>query len=128
MNWRLERMECRADGIFGVVVSEEADLTLFSLERSFKNKDETYSPVIPAGTYTCIRRHSPKLGYELFMLTNVPGHDFIEIHIGNKNGDSTGCILIGLARTSTCILDSRKAFDRFMALETGTDSFQLNIY
>lgn len=86
---------------------------------------------IPAGTYECRRYQSPKRGYQLFELLNVPGRSNIEIHIGNTPRDTEGCILVGTAfgklAERDAVLNSRTAFSAFMDYLEGRDTFTLTI-
>lgn len=54
---------------------------------------------IPVGSYIVTRYRSPsknpQLDYQVFLLHDVPGRDYIEIHIGNTVKDTKGCILVG---------------------------------
>lgn len=69
---------------------------------------------IPAGTYDWVRRLSPKRGIEVIELVGVPGHEAIQIHIGNTSEDTHGCILVGLDRSEAAIYGSRIAFEFLM--------------
>ncbi len=53
---------------------------------------------IPKGTYTVVKRKSPKYGSH-FHITNVPNRDMILIHLGNYFTDILGCVLVGKALT-----------------------------
>ena len=59
-------------------------------------------------------------GYPAFELFDVPGRSEIKIHIGNTSGDVSGCIAIGdklgFIDKELAVLNSRKAFKKFMAL------------
>lgn len=57
---------------------------------------------IPRGKYKVELYNSPKHGL-VPILRNVPGYDFVEMHGGNKDEDSLGCILCGQVCTSTGI-------------------------
>lgn len=66
---------------------------------------------IPAGTYKVGIRYSPKHKKDVMYLIDVPGFQFIELHVGNDAGDTEGCQLIGTRRdTSTMrVLHSEQA-------------------
>ena len=89
---------------------------------------------VPEGTYLCKRRRSPKFG-ETFEITGIPGHSLVEYHWGNTHVDTEGCLLTGTyvgwfdneVPAVRAILESKKAFRKFMALLDGVDEFQLNI-
>jgi hypothetical protein len=44
------------------------------------------------------------------ILLDVPNFEGIRIHSGNDDGDTEGCILVGLSRGKDMIFDSRLAF------------------
>ena len=127
MNWELTRNRKDLYGIFGKFVSQDSKTGLVSLEHAFLQPDGSYAPIIPPGMYLCERRLSPKFGYDLFWLQGVPGHTFVEIHKGNYNKDSEGCILLGTQIQSGALLESKIAFDKFMELMTGVNSFTLKV-
>ena len=112
-------------GIFGEIRDLAGNFLAVTLEHAFKQSDGSWSGVIPDGQYVCERRQSPHFGYDLFCLQNVPGHSYVEIHVGNVNSDSEGCILLGSGLGTNCILDSRVAFQNFMKLQDGVKQFNL---
>lgn len=59
------------------------------------------------------------------MLTDVPGHEFIEIHPANLESQLDGCIATGDSEDGKELLKSRDAFERFMKLQEGVNSFTL---
>jgi len=70
---------------------------------------------IPAGTYSVVPYDSPKRGYRVPLVENVPGRSMIEIHIGNFPHDTDGCILIGDKRINDEMIgESDSAFELFM--------------
>jgi hypothetical protein len=81
---------------------------------------------IPEGGYECKVADSPSRGYPVYWLQNVPGRQDVQIHIGNFPKDIRGCILVGTSRGRNMILQSRLAFDRFMA-RMGGEPFTLTI-
>lgn len=129
MDFLLKRSVYDSLGIFGTIVSDDNKTQLVTCEHAFEQADGSYAPAVPAGTYVCQRRRSPKFGYEVFILEEVPGHDFIEIHSGNFNSDSDGCILLGITYNAAAkmITASRAAFLKFMEVESELDSFTLTI-
>jgi hypothetical protein len=119
---RLIRYDFTPDGIFGQLSDESGTVLAATLEHSYN-----CLPKLAAGTYKCVRRVSPHFGYELFCITGVEGHDYIEIHIGNLQKDSTGCVLLGLRRDGIAVLGSKLAFDAFMNLMKGKNEFDLEV-
>lgn len=53
---------------------------------------------IPAGVYEVGVRASPKHGPETLYLRDVPGFQYIDVHPGNDDDDTEGCLLPGLTR------------------------------
>ncbi len=129
MNIILRRTEESAEGIFGAMTDELGNQVCVTLEHAYDSGlgNGTFAPKIPAGTYTCRRRLSPHFGFEVFEVLKVPNCTFIEIHPGNTEKDSIGCILVGTTRQGDAITQSRVAFDKFMELQKGLDSFQLTV-
>ena len=93
---------------------------LYSLE--LPNKDGLPGSCIPAGTYPVILAPSAKfslstddwvLRYSSTIphLLQIPNRTNILIHWGNDAADTSGCILVGLARGANFIGSSRKAFE-----------------
>ncbi len=101
MDLTLTRTDFREDGIFGELSNTASGARLAcTLEHAYPvnmslTVEKAWEPKIPAGVYTAKRYMSPKHGYEVFRLLSVPGSDYDEIHIGNYNKDSDGCILVG---------------------------------
>lgn len=134
MNLKLFRKAYISSGIFGFLQTFDGAQIAVTLEHAYPQSQpedssgaETYAPKVPNGTYHCTRRMSPHFGYEVFMLNDVPGCEFIEIHAGNTQGDSHGCILLGHSMGQGMILNSRLAFERFMELQKDCDSFELTV-
>ena len=120
---RLITNQYRQDGIFGALTHDSGDTICVTLERSFDGL-----PAIPRGkTYTCRRYFSPHFGYEVFMLTDVPGHDHIEMHIANVQSELEGCVALGTSIAGAALTESKKAFTKFMALMDGIDEFLLSV-
>lgn len=127
MNCTLKRHDYLVDGIFGCLLDDSGDKICVTLEHSFSQPDGSFKPIIQPGTYTVVRRLSPKFGYDIFLITGVVGHTFVEMHVGNVNADSDGCVLLGLQQWGEMIIHSRDAFNKFMALQAGVDSWELTI-
>jgi hypothetical protein len=73
----------------------------------------TLEPPVPviAGVYPISLYNSPKFGYHVPLLNNVPNHTFVEIHPGNTAKDTKLCILVGATKMHDEILNSKIAFD-----------------
>ncbi len=85
---------------------------------------------IPEGVYTCKKILSPTFGMT-FEVQNVRNRSNILFHIGNTPLDTHGCILLGETYGELegrgAILQSRKAFNRFMDILRATGDFEITI-
>lgn len=79
---------------------------------TWKVKGET---AIPLGRYAIQLLNSYRFQMVTPHLMNVPGFTAIEIHPGNTNKDTEGCILVGNQRNEDSISNSRLAFGALMA-------------
>ena len=63
---------------------------------------ENASKAIPCGLYNVQNSQSPKFRRELPLLHNaqVPASRGIRIHVGNTAASSSGCILVGMGRST----------------------------
>jgi hypothetical protein len=71
---------------------------------------------IPAGKYSVL--WEPVGRFQGYTLKGVPGFENVEIHVGNDEDDTHGCILLGMRRgisehNKEAVLDSRVALERF---------------
>lgn len=125
---KLVRNEFSINGIFGNLYDDSDNHLAHTLEHAYPFDDTgLFVPKIPNGNYICKRRLSPHFGYDVFELIDVPGHDFIEIHVGNIQADSSGCILLGQERIANGLIGSRMAFGSFMTMLNGVDQFPLQV-
>jgi hypothetical protein len=116
------------DGIFGVLVTDDHQPMAETLEHAYLCADGVYRPKVPPGTYECrrgVHQLSGRLPFETFEVTGVEGHSGILFHPGNRNGDSSGCILLGVSRSEGCINNSREAFEKFMDSLNSVNTFTL---
>lgn len=132
MDMILQRSKYEQDGICGLLATRDGARVASTLEHAFEKYPGIFSPKIPAGDYTCRRRLSPHFGYDVFEVLDVPNCTFIEIHIGNYNKDSDGCILLGQSIATTpngdkMLTMSRVTFHDFMDLQDEVNEFQLTI-
>lgn len=86
---------------------------------------------IPLGFYD-IERDTFRGQYPNFAVRGVVGRSAIELHRGNTDEDTRGCILLGRelrfnAHDEAFLVDSRPAFDAFMEAMDGIDHAMLTI-
>ncbi len=87
----IRTLQC-ADGTFGHLLTEDFHAVTAEPEAPRKgNKGR-----IPSGTYHCL--WEPYGKFRGYALKDVPGFKDVEIHIGNREEDTTGCILLGRRR------------------------------
>ena len=86
-----------------------------------------HETAIPAGVYRVTIEWSPKHNRMVPLLHDVPFFTCIEMHIGNKDADTWGCILVGTTIAGDDFIShSTEAFNAFLsklqaALAAGED-------
>lgn len=106
--------------------------TIWTLEDAWNNNKKGNS-CVPKGTYSCIPHgwhNEPVKKKQVWELLNVPQRTSILMHIGNKIGDTDGCVLCGFGLTigfdSVMITRSTDAIN-LMRREIGDNPFTLVI-
>lgn len=136
MDMSLIRTQWTKDGIFGLLYNK-----FYTCEHAYLAPDnQSWIAKIPMGEFTCVRGTHQLAGaskpFETFEVKDVPkflGRSVAGIlfHPGNTEADSSGCILLGMALGEldgiSAVLNSRIAFEQFMALQEGLDSFTLTV-
>lgn len=114
MNLRLERDEVTDASVIGKLYHGEAFIcyTLEDVMRDEKVKGKT---AIPYNTYEVVITFSPKFKQRMPLLLNVPEYEGIRIHPGNTAEHTEGCILVGNARGTDRISESRPAYKSLLA-------------
>ena len=134
----LLRSERIPDGVFGIL--RLGDLELHTCEEDW-NANQRRISCIPDGTYTLQRTLYIRHNYPTYEVMDVPGRSRILIHPGNTEEDVEGCILVGMRRgfrekkdedtgalhRKHAVLESRIAFDKFMAAMDGANHATLTI-
>lgn len=111
MKCTLYRLKQDIYGTHGHIEDENAKVLCYTIERPWLNNAEDES-CIPEGTYLCsphVKSNNMQLCWEL---QNVPGRTGILIHTGNTEGDSEGCIIIGLMFNATGVFESKLALEQ----------------
>jgi len=106
MNISVRRVDWTDEGIFGHLSMPGFDCVTL----------ENHDLEIPTGVYPVVIYDSPKAGHPVPLLTKVPGRSMIEIHPGNVETDSKGCLLVGTHREGDAIVASRIAFSQLFPL------------
>lgn len=136
MKFTLKRTDIDVTGAYGKLLDEQGNVVAYTIEHAYDmgHGDGSYSPKLPAGTYTCKRGmhrlHGMTHDFETFEITNVPNHKGILLHTGNWGRQSDGCILVGKAVMLgpdgiQMVISSRETFAKLMSLVDGLDNFKL---
>lgn len=90
-NYTIERHIISNKAILGIWKDEKG----FELCRTLENpiRQTIKDSAIPCGTYECVKDNTGK--FQFYKVLNVPNRSNIEIHQGNYESDTEGCILIG---------------------------------
>lgn len=117
--------------MFGLLSNDDGSQIFYTLEHAYLQPDKCFISKIPNGVYACVRgMHQLERmirPFETFEITGIMGHTDILFHSGNRNGDSAGCVLLGMSRNDVEVLNSREAFSKFMELMTGINLFNLTV-
>jgi hypothetical protein len=118
------------DGVWNCFILEDRDRGLKDSMtadeiKAIKVKHET---AIPEGKYRIGLHKSPRFRKTLPHIQKVKGFDYILIHAGTDKGDSSGCLLPGLSRSTDFVGSSRIAFEALnkkirAAMDRGEDVF-----
>ena len=118
----LKRVASNTNGTTGVLVGSDqwpAGVTL-----------EPQLPIIPPGIYDVIPYFSPAHQHTCFLLQGVPGHEGVEMHIGNYTKDTEGCILtasdFSLFEATEMVEGSAHEFNHLWAIY-GKTGFMLDV-
>ena len=95
----------------------------YTLERPWLD-NKPFVSCIPLGTYLVKRDTTGK--HQYYRLQNVPNRSLIEIHAANMCEQLEGCIALGYGFSGGCLVDSKKACDKFLEL-VGNEDFYLEI-
>ncbi len=125
MKMELERFASDRDTTMGAIRIEDR-FVCFTLEDEYRTEKVAAETRIPAGTYTIKLRTEggmtqryqskfPGLHRGMLWLQDVPGFEWIYIHIGNTEEHTEGCILVGRGATA-------KRDD--MSLQFSTDAYR----
>lgn len=101
----------------------------YTLEDEYRTEKKYAETRIPAGLYHIklrkvggfharYKRKFPKFHVGMLEIMDVPGFKYVLIHIGNKDDDTAGCLLVGDSTNNNQIADgfigsSRQAYKRF---------------
>lgn len=132
MNLRLERLSSDDDSTIGSLFIDGRFMCA-TVEDEFRATKQVHETRIPAGVYGIKLRaeggfheryaayYGKKFGADwhrgMLHLQQVPGFEYILIHTGNTDDDSSGCIIVGLtanlnAEGGGSVAQSRAAYEK----------------
>jgi len=127
----LKRFDHREWGTYGALIGPRGPF-IVTLERPWTENNGKMS-YIKAGVYKCKRIKSPTFGWT-YEVTGVAGRSAILFHAGNWTDDTRGCILtgtsfdpVGGSNWKNGVTGSKIAFDEFLDLLDGVESFTLSV-
>lgn len=129
---KLRRLIQNEKGTYGALSDDENEPICRTLELPWKDNQPQVS-CIPAGSYTCFRRHSDHFQCEVFEIGGVPGRSDVLLHPANYASELRGCVALGTSFVDlngdgvNDLASSRVAFDAFMHRMQGVHSFTLSI-
>lgn len=111
---------CEYEAIFGQMYSEDIKFVCYTMER----KDT----LIAEGSYKFTYYKSPVNRMVVLLLHDVPGYEFIEVHIANYPHEIKGCTAVGttIDVAKPMLIGSGRAFAKLMDLldmEAGTITY-----
>jgi hypothetical protein len=89
--FKVKRFIIANTAILGKFFNEAGMKLAYVLENPYRNTPK--DSAIPCGTYQCEKDTTGK--FQFYKVLNVPGRANIEIHQGNYERDTEGCILLG---------------------------------
>lgn len=124
----LTRTQSLPDGTFGNLADNDGNQLCLTVELPWLDNHPQIS-CIPIGTYEVNTYFSPKHGFNVWRLANVPQRNEIEIHPANLASELLGCIGVGDTMGGidgvTAVLNSQNTFK--MLQSKLPDSFTLVI-
>lgn len=132
MNIHLVQSHIENDGAFGQFTTEAGEHICFTLEHAYPLWNGVYTTKIKNGAYTCVLGWSTEFKMLVYRIMGVPSCTGIEIHRGNFDGDSKGCVLLGSnvipqASGDLMLEKSADAFNAFMQMQNGVKTFELTV-
>ncbi len=122
--YRLERVHIANTAILGILYDGDKILAR-SLENPYRQslKDSA----IPTGNYKCVKDNAGR--FRFWRLLNIKGRENIELHNGNFESDTEGCILFGkewaIMKDQLSVTSSKETMKKLQSILP--DQFELEI-
>lgn len=116
MDLNLHRDTVSSNGILGTL-SINGVFECYTLERDY---DDPIAKPIPPGYYRVHPYDSPRFKRKVLLLEDVPGRSGIEIHMGNFETHTKGCILVGKSRSDGYVWISTMALEDLLEKVTAS--------
>lgn len=113
MKLEVQRFSSVSNSTLGILldITKEPKFLCYTLEDEFREIKVSGETRIPSGTYNITlrteggfdQRYTDKFGSDfnkgMLWVRDVPGFEYILIHIGNDAEDTEGCLLVGDSQT-----------------------------
>lgn len=119
MELEVIRFSSQKDSTLGLlfnVTDEKREFLCYTLEDEYREEKVMHETRIPAGTYEITLRTTggfhnkystrfPEIHKGMLWIRDVPGFEWILIHCGNDDDDTSGCLLVGDTQTGNTYSD-----------------------
>ena len=119
MKLHVLRFSSREDSTLGLLFEEDGDKRIFlayTLEDEHRDEKVMHETRIPNGTYEITLRTTggfharyaerfADIHQGMLWVRDVPGFEYILIHCGNDDDDTSGCLLLGNSQTENITQD-----------------------
>lgn len=139
MELEILRYRGKPDASLGLFfeVTDTRELWCFTLEDEAREEKVQGETRIPAGRYRILLRTEggmtqlyaarfPEIHRGMLWLQDVPGFEWVYFHIGNDEGDTSGCILVGEIREEQRMEVYRSASAYVKVYERIADAIERN--
>lgn len=101
--------------VFGQIIDDNHHRICYTMER--------LDTLIPEGTYPFTYYFSPLNKCNVVLLKDVPGFEFIELHVANFPYEVKGCTALGeqIDVSKPALIQSRNAFNYLMSVLDGQE-------
>lgn len=119
MKLEVLRYSSQKDSTLGAlfdITNGDRKFLCYTLEDEYREVKVMHETRIPAGTYeitlrnfggfhTKYSKRFPEIHKGMLWIRNVPGFEYILLHCGNDDDDTSGCLLVGDTQTNNITSD-----------------------